>query len=241
MDIIELKYYLIGGLIFFILIILIIVNKNKNKKSKNSITKDTTKVVESARYSSMQIKKKSDSSSSAKRRSILEQAPIQSNGSKQQVVRWTSSSSYSDDIKKLNQYEKNLTSPDLVNSDSIKLNVLLVDDSLVVRKYIGDLLTSNDYMVVTKNDGKEGLDYLKNVDIRPDLIISDIEMPVMDGFAFINEIRKDIKYEDVPILVISAHAESHLILMEEEKIQGFIKKPFANKDLLKQINYLIEG
>ena len=119
--------------------------------------------------------------------------------------------------------------------------VLLVDDSMVVRKYVGDLLKKANYEIVLKNDGWEAITYLNSSSQKPDLIISDIEMPNMNGFQLIDAIRKEKRYKNVPILVISAHAESHLILMEKESIQGFIKKPFEDSDLLNQVEFLLQA
>jgi CheY-like chemotaxis protein/type II secretory pathway pseudopilin PulG len=121
----------------------------------------------------------------------------------------------------------------------VKPQVLLVDDSMVVRKYVGDLLKKHGYDIVMKTDGWEAITYLNSTVQKPELIISDIEMPNMNGFQLIEAIRKERKFNNVPVLVISAHAESHLKLMESENIQGFIKKPFEDKDLLSQISYLL--
>ena len=112
---------------------------------------------------------------------------------------------------------------------------------MVVRKYVGDLLRKNNYELIIKNDGWEAITYLNGPFQKPELIISDIEMPNMNGFQLIEAIRKESKYERVPILVISAHAENHLKLMESESIQGFIKKPFEDIDLLSQSSYLINN
>lgn len=164
-------------------------------------------------------------------------------------VAWQETSSYEEDVKKVdlnaitkNDSEKNKTK--VIEEKTVKFTnplVLLVDDSMVVRKYVGDLLKKNNYDVVLKNDGWEAITYLNSNSQKPDLIISDIEMPNMNGFQLIDAIRKEKKYKNVPILVISAHAESHLVLMESENIQGFIKKPFEDIDLLNQVLFLIKG
>lgn len=120
-------------------------------------------------------------------------------------------------------------------------SVLLVDDSLVVRKYVGDLLKKYNFDVVIKNDGWEAMIYINSALLMPNIIITDIEMPNMDGIQLVNSIRKERKFKNIPILVISAHAASHLELMEEEKIQGFIKKPFIDQDLIQQTKYLIKS
>ena len=144
--------------------------------------------------------------------------------------------------------DKNTPQPLVFNKDhketdikKIKTQILLVDDSLVVRKYVGDLLKKNNYDVILKNDGWDAISYLNGTNQKPELIISDIEMPNMNGFELVQAIRKEKRYENTPILVISAHAESHLELMENEQIQGFIKKPFDDIDLISQLNYLLEN
>lgn len=164
-------------------------------------------------------------------------------------VAWQETSFYEEDIKKvdLNKVVKNEVDSSknkVIEEKEVKFNnplILLVDDSMVVRKYVGDLLKKNNYDIILKNDGWEAITYLNSNSQKPDLIISDIEMPNMNGFQLIDSIRKEKKYKNVPILVISAHAESHLILMENENIQGFIKKPFEDNDLLNQVLFLING
>jgi CheY-like chemotaxis protein len=161
---------------------------------------------------------------------------------------WKETYSYEEDIKSINL--NNIIKTVDNNSNKVldekllkftKPLILLVDDSMVVRKYVEDLLNKNQYNVILKNDGLEAITYLNSNSIKPELIISDIEMPNMNGFQLIDAIRKEKKYRNIPILVLSAYAENHLILMESEKIQGFIKKPFENTDLLNQIQFLLKN
>lgn len=164
---------------------------------------------------------------------------------------WLETTSYEDDVKSVNldtlvksvENEEPLKDKVLEEKPVKFANplVLLVDDSMVVRKYVGDLLKKNQYDIILKNDGWEAITYLNSNSQKPELIISDIEMPNMNGFQLIDAIRKDKKYKNVPILVISAHAESHLVLMESENIQGFIKKPFEDTDLLNQVKFLLQS
>lgn len=225
-------YYSIGFILIIILFLFIF------KRKKTIIKEDTIKEI-TVPFSSLNHK-----SVSHKGRSILAKSsniPVINESNINEIVKWTESTSYYEDPKKMFTHN-NIDNMRVVSTNEpnkYKLNVLLVDDSLVVRKYISDLLQEQDYNVITKNDGSEGLEYLNTSLFKPDLIISDIEMPVMDGFTFINKLREDDYNIDIPILVISAHAESHFSLMSEGKIQGFIKKPFSNEDLLKQIDYLL--
>lgn len=122
-------------------------------------------------------------------------------------------------------------------------NILVVDDALVVRKKISDLLKSKSYSFVLKNDGWEAFTHLteavdqnKN---RPDIIITDIEMPNMDGLQLIDSIKKNPALKNIPIIVVSSHVELHMRLIEEGNINGFITKPFKDDDLINQIEYLL--
>lgn len=162
---------------------------------------------------------------------------------------WKETTSYEEDVKNVN-LDNILNSSEEINKDKVLEEkpvkfanplILLVDDSMVVRKYVGDLLKKSKYDIILKNDGWEAITYLNSNSQKPELIISDIEMPNMNGFQLIDAIRKDKKYKNVPILVISAHAESHLVLMESENIQGFIKKPFEDTDLLNQVDFLLKN
>lgn len=172
------------------------------------------------------------------------------------AANWTETTSYEDDVNSVDidsilksveaapnfmQDDAILVKPVEKMKSGIKPLVLLVDDSMVVRKYVGDLLKKNNYDLVIKNDGVEALAYLKTISQKPELIISDIEMPNMNGIDLIEAIRKEKRFNNVPILVISAHAASHLKLMENESIQGFIKKPFEDVDLISQASYLINN
>lgn len=159
---------------------------------------------------------------------------------------WKETSSYEEDVKAVNLdsiVKASENTEKVLEEKPVKFAnplILLVDDSMVVRKYVGDLLKKNKYDIVLKNDGWEAITYLNSNSQKPELIISDIEMPNMNGFQLIDAIRKEKKYKNVPILVISAHAESHLVLMESENIQGFIKKPFEDTDLLNQVQFLLK-
>lgn len=118
-------------------------------------------------------------------------------------------------------------------------SILLVDDSITVLKFTGKLLTKNNYEIVTKLDGWEALNYLQNTkSTLPDLIITDIEMPNMDGIELIHKVRLDKRFNHIPVIIISASAEKHLELMEKGLIQGFLHKPYKEQDLLSQLEYV---
>lgn len=242
--------YILAGLIIIIscLVIMVYIHKKKSKKlnnqdliNKENALKNLGKNVSSSDLLSNKgkIKKASQSANGIINKPIIETQY-------KKVAQWTESESYEEDLKSLDidtilqNLKDNVSEAEIKEENNIiKPTILLVDDSMVVRKFVGDLLKKNNYEVIVKNDGVEALNYLNTTKEKPELIISDIEMPNMDGIELIENIRKEKRLQNIPILVISAHAENHLVLMEKESIQGFMKKPFEEADLLNQTNYLI--
>ena len=109
--------------------------------------------------------------------------------------------------------------------------ILTVDDSQTIRDMLLSALSSVGYDVVQAKDGQEGLECLQ--DLRPDAIITDINMPRLDGFGFIEGVRRDAHNRGVPILVLTTEDEPH---RKERARQagatGWIVKPFHPEKLL---------
>ncbi len=109
--------------------------------------------------------------------------------------------------------------------------VMVVDDSLTVRKITGRLLEREGYRVITAKDGVDALEQL--LTIRPDVIIADIEMPRMDGFDLTRNIRADVKLKAVPIIMITSRtAEKHKRYAEEIGVNHYLGKPYDEDVLL---------
>ncbi len=108
--------------------------------------------------------------------------------------------------------------------------VMVVDDSLTVRKITGRLLEREGYRVITAKDGVDALEQLLTV--RPDVIIADIEMPRMDGFDLTRNVRADSKLKDVPIIMITSRtADKHKRYAEEIGVNHYLGKPY-DEDIL---------
>ena len=233
--------YEIATFLVLTFIIFVIVKKSKLKKENQKIlnnikTKDKT--VKKVINNNLSMGNVQNSGG------IISNKIISSSPYKEKIAKWVDTKSYEDDVN------QNITNVPLIqqNEEEMKKNtirslILLVDDSLVVRKYVGDLLRKYNYDLVIKTDGWEAITYLNGNYQKPDLIITDIQMPNMDGFQLIEAIRKEKKFNNVPIIVISAHVEAydHLILMEKENIQGFVRKPFEDIDLTLQAKYLLNN
>jgi DNA-binding response OmpR family regulator len=106
--------------------------------------------------------------------------------------------------------------------------ILIVDDTRNVQVMLRDFLTSQDFEVLTASDGREAMDVVHAA--NPDLVLLDIMMPIMDGYHFIAQLRRE---SNVPVIMITAK------LQEADIIHGFdlgaddyITKPFRIRELL---------
>ena len=112
------------------------------------------------------------------------------------------------------------------------LTVLLVDDSRTILMSISAVLTKSGYRVETASDGTDGLAKVK-AGLKPAVILTDLNMPKMDGITFIRELRKTPGLRFTPILMLTT--ESQQTKRAEAKsagASGWIVKPVAPKDLL---------
>ena len=121
--------------------------------------------------------------------------------------------------------------------NSVKPIVLIVEDHNDLRKYISETLSDN-FTIIESQNGKEGI--LKADDIIPDLIISDVMMPEMDGYTFCKKIKSNEKTNHIPVILLTAKAST------EDKLEGlelgaddYIVKPFNNEELKLRVKNLI--
>ena len=112
--------------------------------------------------------------------------------------------------------------------------ILAVDDSASMRQMVNFTLTGAGYQVKDAADGKQGLDLAKAEQF--DVIVSDVNMPVMDGIMMIAEIRKLPQYKRVPILMLTTESSSDKKMAGKQAgATGWIVKPFNPEQLLKTI------
>lgn len=110
--------------------------------------------------------------------------------------------------------------------------VLVVDDSTAIRQSITYVLQQGGYEVVEAKDGLDGLTTLQSMD-PPDLVITDVNMPNMDGISFIRKVREDAKYKFLPIIVLTTESQgSKMNEGKEAGATGWIVKPFSAEKLL---------
>ena len=117
--------------------------------------------------------------------------------------------------------------------------VMVVDDSLTVRKFTTRLLVREGFEVVTARDGVDALKML--ADRTPDVILLDIEMPRMDGFEFAKTIKGDAKTTTIPVIMITSRtADKHRQRAAELGVERFLGKPYQEEELLRTLREVSE-
>lgn len=114
--------------------------------------------------------------------------------------------------------------------------ILVVDDDPVEIKLLESRLTSNGYAVQTARDGYAGLELLKKD--GADLIVLDVEMPEMNGYTFVLEMKKIETLKDIPVIVLTAHEENRPIFLRRG-ILNYMVKPVDFKKFLELVSSLI--
>ena len=117
----------------------------------------------------------------------------------------------------------------------MRKNVLLVDDSSTIRKIVRIYLKEKNCNIIEAENGLEALEKMAYSDV--DMIITDLNMPMMNGMELISYIKRDMKSKDVPIIIITTEKE------EDEKKKSiesgalaYIKKPFTKNILFQELN-----
>jgi two-component system chemotaxis response regulator CheY len=116
---------------------------------------------------------------------------------------------------------------------------MIIDDSSTMRKIVGLALKTGHYEYIEAENGKDALNKLTN-ESKIDLFVVDIDMPEMNGIEFIQNIKKDPKFNNVPILVLTTHTDEKIHgAATEAGANAWIVKPFEKTEFLNIIKGLI--
>jgi chemosensory pili system protein ChpA (sensor histidine kinase/response regulator) len=127
---------------------------------------------------------------------------------------------------------------DLSRRGNARRLIMIVDDSVTVRKVTSRLLERQGYDIVTAKDGVDAIEQLENV--RPDLMLLDIEMPRMDGFEVTNLVRHHDIHRNLPIIMITSRTgEKHRERAFSLGVTHYMGKPFQEAELLANVQELI--
>jgi len=116
--------------------------------------------------------------------------------------------------------------------------VMVVDDSITVRRVTERLLERNGMRVITAKDGVDAVSLLR--EHRPDIMLLDIEMPRMDGFEVANHVRNDPRLQQIPIVMITSRVgQKHRARAMETGVDDYLGKPYQENQLLATIGALV--
>ena len=123
----------------------------------------------------------------------------------------------------------------------MQCDVLIVDDSRAMRSFIRRALSMTSIVIGATHEAENGLEGLRVLERhRVQLIFSDINMPVMDGVAFVGELAKCPEKSKIPVVVVSTNSsEKRRAQMQSLGAKGYIAKPFSPEAIDREINRLL--
>ena len=130
--------------------------------------------------------------------------------------------------------------PDAARAPEAARSVMLVDDSISIRKYVGQMLEKAGFRVFTAVDGQDALQQL--TDLSVDAIITDLEMPRVNGYALIEDLRRRPNTREVPIVVLTTRAgEKHVNVARRLGVRHYITKPVDEQTFIRLVESLTAG
>ncbi len=115
-----------------------------------------------------------------------------------------------------------------------KAKVLIVDDEPFNIEVLEQALDGTDYQVVTASNGQEAWEKIQSE--QPDLILLDLMMPVMDGFAVLAKVKDDSMLRDIPIIIVSAEHDSKSVVKGiKQGAEDYLTKPVDTAQFVKKV------
>src|SRR5262249_41865838 len=118
--------------------------------------------------------------------------------------------------------------------------VLLVDDSVSVRRFVGQMLEKAGFHVTTAGDGADAITRL--ADATYDVVVTDLEMPRVNGYELIDDLRRRPATRDVPVIVLTTRAgEKHVALAKSLGVQHYVTKPVEEHAFVTLVTSLVSA
>jgi CheY-like chemotaxis protein len=117
--------------------------------------------------------------------------------------------------------------------------ILVVEDEFGIAEVLASALTDAGHNVLIAINGRQGLERLQ--EDRPELILLDFMMPVLDGPAMVRAVRTDPKARAIPIIVMSSLPEAAVVEAVSGMYNGFIRKPFRLRTVTEMVNHVLNG
>jgi two-component system, cell cycle response regulator DivK len=119
------------------------------------------------------------------------------------------------------------------------IKILIAEDNAVNRELLRELLESHGYTVHEARDGQEALQMIEQT--PPDLLLLDIGMPVLDGFAVVRKIREDPRLVSLPVVAVTAYAmQGDREKIMNSKFDGYLSKPVNSRSLVEELERLLK-
>ena len=118
-----------------------------------------------------------------------------------------------------------------MNRNASRRNILVVDDDAALRNTLVEALEEEGYRTTSASNGREALERLRSEKTPPAVILLDMMMPVMDGWAFRDEQQRDPQLAEIPVVVFSAQGNVKQ-MASEVSASAYLKKPVMLKELL---------
>ena len=113
------------------------------------------------------------------------------------------------------------------------MKILSIDDSSIIRKIIRSLVDTIGFECLEAENGQVALDLLEATYQEVGLIILDWNMPVMDGFQTLQELKKDTRFVNIPVIMVTTESEkTNMIKAIQAGAKQYLSKPFSQEDLL---------
>lgn len=117
------------------------------------------------------------------------------------------------------------------------MTILLADDNLPSRELMREILEASGHIIVEAVNGRDALDLIRRN--QPELVFLDLQMPVLDGFSVIRELRSDLRFRSLPVIAVTASA----MLGDRERaiaagFDSYIAKPINLSEVRKQVELL---
>lgn len=119
------------------------------------------------------------------------------------------------------------------------MEILVVEDDEAIRGCLTVLLEIEGYQVRSAENARDALDLLMN--FKPDLIITDLNMPVMDGYEFLEIKSRMDAIADVPVIVLSGSVETMVDEIPKERFYQFVRKPFDLDEMIDLVKKVISS
>lgn len=128
----------------------------------------------------------------------------------------------------------------MFNKRAQKEKILVVDDEPAMIMIISKYLEHKDYAVITAENGEEALQ--KAIDEKPDLVLLDARMPVMDGWETLKRVRKNPHLKDIPVVMVTACAQRQAIAAAIAwDVDDYVTKPFDPVELVEKVNKALKS